>query len=79
MAPILQYCLPELGVCRNFPRKLVFATTDFMGLGLLQLFTVQEAARLKDIVIHIYNNTLTGQLYKTSLELLLIELGMGPN
>jgi hypothetical protein len=78
MAPILQYCLPALGVCRNFPRKLVFATTDFMGLGLLHLFTIQEAARLKDIILHIYNNMLTGQLYKTSVELLLIELGMGP-
>jgi len=47
-------------------------------LGLLHLFTIQEAARLKDIILHIYNNMLTGQLYKTSVELLLIELGMGP-
>ena len=79
MAPILQYCLPALGVYRNFPRKLVFATIDFMGLGLLHLFTIQEAARWKDIIIHVYNNMLTGHLYKTSLELLLIELGMGSN
>jgi hypothetical protein len=29
MAPILQYCLPALGICRNFPRKLVFSTFDY--------------------------------------------------
>jgi hypothetical protein len=40
-------------------------------------FTMQEIARLKDLVIHTFNDTLTGQLYKSSLELLLIELGIG--
>jgi hypothetical protein len=35
MAPLLQYCLPALGVCRNFPRNLVFSTLDYMGLDTL--------------------------------------------
>jgi hypothetical protein len=74
----LQYC-NTVYQHWEFPRKLVFATMDFMGLGLLHLFTIQEAARWKDIIIHVYNNMLTGHLYKTSLELLLIELGMGSN
>jgi hypothetical protein len=26
MAPVLRYCLPTLGICQNFPRKLVFST-----------------------------------------------------
>jgi len=30
MAPLLQYLLPALGVCRNFPRRLVFSTLDYM-------------------------------------------------
>jgi len=77
MAPILQYCLPAPGVCRNFSRKLVFAPLEYWGLGFLHLFTLQEGARLKDIIIHTFNDTLNGRLYKTSLELLLIELGMG--
>jgi hypothetical protein len=34
MAPILQYCLPALGVCRNFPWKLVYLTLDYLGLNI---------------------------------------------
>jgi hypothetical protein len=49
MSPLLQYCLPALGICRNFPRKLVFAPCDFMGLNLGHLFTLQEIARIKEI------------------------------
>jgi hypothetical protein len=44
-----------------------------MGIGIQHLFTMQEVARLKDLVIHTFNDTLIGQLYKSSLELLLIE------
>jgi len=75
MSPLLRYCLPSLGICRNFPRKLVFCMLDYMGLNFLHLFKLQEIVRLKDIVFHTANNTLTGQLYTSSLELLLLELG----
>jgi hypothetical protein len=46
-----------------------------MGLNFLHLFTLQEIVHLKDIVFQTANNTLTGQLYTSSLELLLLELG----
>lgn len=62
MAPVLRYCLPALGICRNFPRKLVFSTLDYMGIGIQHLFTLQEAVRLKDLVIHTFKDTLTGKL-----------------
>jgi hypothetical protein len=74
-APLLRYCLPSLGKCQNFPRKLVYSTFDYMGLNFLHLFTLQEITRLKDIVFHTFNGTLTGFLYTSSLELLLLELG----
>jgi hypothetical protein len=77
MYPILLYSLPAMGICRYFPRKLVFAPTKYMGLGMKHLYTVQEILRLKDIIDHTYKFTTTGKLYKTSLELLLLELGMG--
>jgi hypothetical protein len=77
MAPVIRYCLPALGICQNYPRKLVFSMLDCMGIGIQHLFTMQEAARLKDLVIHTFNDTLPGQLYKSSLELLLIELRIG--
>jgi len=78
MSPILQYCLPAIGVCRNFPRALVYSTLDYFGLNIRHLFTVQEMIRIKDIILHTYNNTLTGRLYKTSMEITFIELGFVP-
>jgi Reverse transcriptase (RNA-dependent DNA polymerase) len=76
MAPILNYGLPAIGVCRNFPRSMVFAPTKYMGLGLQHLYTIQEIERLKDMIQHTFRSTTTGQLYRTSLELLYIELGL---
>jgi len=78
LGPILRYCLPALGVCRNFPRRLVHATFDYMGLNIYHLYTLQEITRLKDIILHTFNDTLTGKLYRTSLELFFIELGLSP-
>jgi hypothetical protein len=78
-SPILQYCLPAFGICRNFPRKLVFATPGYMGLNIRHLFMIQEIARIKDIIFHTFNDTLTGKLYKTNLKLFLIELGLRHN
>jgi hypothetical protein len=42
LAPILRYCLPALGICRNFPRHLVFSTLDYMGLNIPHLYYIQE-------------------------------------
>ncbi len=38
---------------------------------------MQEIAPIKDIMSHSFQGTLTGNLYKTSLELLLLEVGQG--
>jgi hypothetical protein len=77
LSPILQYCLPAMGVCRYFPRKLVFASSSHFGLGFKHLHTVQEIAHIKDIIWHNFSDTLTGTLYKTSFELMLLECGVG--
>lgn len=76
MSPILKYGLPAIGVCRNFPRSMVFAPVIYLGLGFQHLYTVQEIVSLKDIIQHTFRHTITGQLYRTSLELLYIELGV---
>jgi len=77
MQPILQYLLPAVGVCRNFSRKLVFSPLKFLGLGIKHIHTVQEIARLKSLISHVHKDTLTGRLYRTSLEAFLLELGVG--
>jgi hypothetical protein len=77
MAPILKYCLPAMGICRNFPWALVFSSPTYFGLGFQHLHTMQEIAHIKDIIWHTYAGTLTGILCRTSLELFLIEVGVG--
>jgi hypothetical protein len=67
-----------MGVCRQFPRKLVFSTLDYLGLNFLHLYYLQEIARIKDIIFHTFNDSLTGKLYKSSMELFFIELGIDP-
>ncbi len=77
MAPILQYLLPAIGVCRNFPRHLIYTSEQYMGLGVKHPHTTQEICRLKDIISHVSQRTNTGILYRNTLELLILELGMG--
>jgi hypothetical protein len=62
MVPILRYCLPAMGYCRNFPRNVIFAPTTYMGLGIEHLYTVQEILCIKDIIFHTHYNTDTGSL-----------------
>jgi hypothetical protein len=49
------------------------------GIGINHIHTVQEIARLKDILQHTYINSTNGLLYRTSLEYLILEIGMGTN
>jgi hypothetical protein len=79
MSPILNYALPAMGICRNFPRALVHSSTKHMGLGIKHIHTLQEIAHLKDLIHHAYVKSTTGLLYRTSLEYLLLEVDMDVN
>jgi hypothetical protein len=48
-----------------------------MGLGVQHLHTTQEILRLKDLLCHVDHHTTMGNLYRTSLEVMIIEMGMG--
>jgi len=74
MAPALDYALPAMGICRNFPRVLVFAPEKYFGLGMPHLYTLQEIFTLSDLILHTERGTMTGLLVQAKLELLLIEL-----
>ncbi len=77
MAPILHYLLPAMGICRNFSRTLVYNSPKYMGLGLQHPHTIQEILQLKDIINHTHRRSTTGKLYRSSFEILFLELGMG--
>jgi hypothetical protein len=68
MTPILNYLLPAMGICRNFPRTLVYSSTKYMGLGLKHPHTIQEILWIKDILKHTHLLTTTGQLHRISLD-----------
>jgi hypothetical protein len=75
MLPLLSFVLLRLGVCRNFPRAIIFAPLAWFGMGIKHLFTMQEITQLKELIHHISTQSVTGQLYSASWELLHIELG----
>jgi hypothetical protein len=79
MSPALNQLLPSIGVCRNFPRCLVYAPLTFGGLGIPHLYTTQEIARIINIIDHTANRTDTGNLHLASLEALIVETGFDNN
>jgi hypothetical protein len=76
MRPILRWGLPAMGICRSFPRDIVYAPKLYMGLGFKHLHTEQEILHIKDIIFHTHAMTDTGRLYRSTLEILLVELGI---
>ncbi len=54
----------------------MFAPEKFLGLGLKHLFTMQKISRAQDFIYSQFENSFTGQLYESSLEVLLIEVGI---
>lgn len=77
MAPILRFCLPDIGMCRNFSRKPV-CTPYPDGIRFYAfILPTGYSSDFKVIISHTFQGILTGHLYRTSLELLLLEAGQG--
>ncbi len=75
---VLRFALPAMGICRSFPHDMVFVPLQYFGLRILHLHSLQEIARLKDIIQHSHLQTTTGKLNIGSLETLHLEIGL-PN
>jgi hypothetical protein len=65
-----------MGVCRSFPRSLVFAMDRSLGLEICHLHSLQKVFRIRDIITHVHHGTMTGRLYRASFEIFLMELGV---
>jgi hypothetical protein len=78
MAPVLEARLATSGICRTFPRDLVYGPLKYQGLALPNLYTVQGIEHILTIMEFGYDmRTLTGQLLKGNLEAVKLELGVG--
>lgn len=75
MKPLLQQCLPSMGIVRTFPRTLAHATPQFLGLEIPNLYWLQGYAHLDRLLRYHRSQHLTGRILRHSLELLRLEIG----
>ena len=67
--------LPKLGCNRNFPLALRYNPSWLMGLGLYDPFIEQGLSKLLQFMVHGDSNTISGNLFTTSLEHHQLEIG----
>ena len=75
MKPILRVCLPKAGVCRNFPREMVYAPIKYQGLGIPHPFATQLFHNIDMLLRHPANATQTGSYLQAVLESHQLETG----
>ena len=79
MKPILQAGLQKSSLCSKYPRDVVFGAQDEAGIGIDDLYIHQGTERICFINEHLQEDTLSGELLRTSIELGKVELGIGRN
>ncbi len=77
--PILEAGLPNMGICRNFPRDVLYGPLEEGGLNLTDIYTFQGNSRISVLQEHLAAKTITGDLLRTSIEAAKIEIGIGRN
>ena len=75
MKPVLRVCLPKAGVCRNFPREMVYAPLNYQGLGIPHPFSTQLFHHLDMLLRHPANATQTGTYLHAVMESHQLETG----
>jgi hypothetical protein len=76
MSPLLAAILPKARISRSFPWKVIFAPLSRQGLGLIHPHDRQFLAQIQTVFRHSDRTSPTGQLMRTSLEQLQLELGI---
>ena len=76
MAPVLSGGLSQIGICQSMARALVYAPTKYQGLGINKLYTTQGLGHVRALINHIWRDTDTGKLLRTSLEFAKLEAGV---
>ena len=79
LSPVLSQSLASCGIIRSFARALAHGPIKYQGLGIPNLWHSQGIAHLCQILTHGCHSSITGQLLRTSLECLILELGRPGN
>lgn len=75
MSPILQVCLPKAGICRSFPRAVVYGPIKYQGLGVPHPYGLQVSRHLDSLLRHSANKTGTWSRINAVLEAHQLETG----
>ena len=62
MKPVIEAGLPNMGVCRNFPRDALYGPKNEGGIGMTDIFTYQGTSRIAVLQENLNANTITGKL-----------------
>jgi hypothetical protein len=75
--PLYSLLLPRLGAVRTFPGVFRYAPLSLQGLNLPHLYVEQGIAQLRQVLTHGAISSVTGKLFRVSLELAQLEVGLG--
>jgi hypothetical protein len=76
MKPFLNAGLSVFGVVHTMPHAVVWGPLRYQGLGIRHLWTTQGVEHTLDILCHAMHPTLTGQLLRTTMEEMQLEIGV---
>jgi hypothetical protein len=77
--PVVNAILPKMGIVRSAPRKVVFRTKQYGGLGLTHLASLQRNSRLQYLLGHLMYGDTPGELVQMLLEYMQLECGCRGN
>ncbi len=77
MAPILEGGLPKASISRNFPRTVLYGPKEEGGLNNSNPYVIQGSTQIALLYDHLDSNTMTGELFRCSIEMAKVEIGIG--
>ena len=79
IAPALTSGLPSCGLCRSFPRAILYGPPSTQGLGIHNLYHTQNIRHIKDIIEQTWKNSPSAKLLQANLESLRLDAGISGN
>ena len=76
IAPALKTGLPSSGICRSFPRAILYGSKSTQGLEVNNLYHTQNIRHIKDIMDQAWKDTPSSKLLQANIELLHLDAGI---
>jgi len=76
LRPILDACLPKMGLTKTLGYDYIHGSLEAQGLGIPDLFHYSCAAKIEFIINHLWQKSVVGELIEMEIQELAIELGI---